>query len=109
MVARLPELIIVGDEAYTPEEWGAERLRRERKRARDRERNRTPERLAYNREHIRRWRERNPDYAREWMRRKRGRPVGNLVGSLHSLRCTGPTQSAGCRCSKVKCYDRPVA
>ena len=101
---REEELIIIGDEAWTPEEIAA----KERKLALKRERNRR---------YYAEWRARNPERARqlnrEHMRRKRGsvpriprapRPL--LVGSLHSLACTGPTKATGCRCSKIRCYDK---
>jgi hypothetical protein len=98
---REEELVIIGDEAWTK----AELERLERKRARNRRyRERHPERL---REAYARWRERNPERAREinleHMRRKRK----SVVGSLHSLACTGPTKATGCRCSKIRCYNVP--
>ena len=102
---REEELIIIGDEAWTPEEIAA----KERKLALKRERNRR---------YYAEWRARNPERARqisrEHMRRKRGSmpripraPQPRLVGSLHSLACAGPTKATGCRCSKIRCYDRP--
>ena len=102
---REEDLIIIGDEAWTPEEVAA----KERRLARHRE---------ANRRYYARWRANNLDRAREinreHMRRKRGSvpripraPQPRLVGSLHSLACTGPTKATGCRCSKIRCYDRP--
>lgn len=65
------DLIIVGDEAWTPEEWESEQERLERERKRGARRRLTPKYLAYQRK----WREQNREairaYQREWMRRKR--------------------------------------
>ena len=92
--------IIVGDEAYTPEEW--EREQRQRKRPRNR--------IGYMREYREKNRERLNAYKREWKRNKDAeRPsalerdiaagiVYDVVGSLHSLKCTGPNRATGCRC-----------
>lgn len=64
-------LVIVGDQAYTAEEW--ERL--ERKRAYQREYSRRPEVRARKLEAYRRWRQRHLEHARayhrDWMRRYR--------------------------------------
>ena len=97
------ELVIVGDEAWAPDAWEAE--------VRDRKR-----RAAYKRRQYKAWAAANIEhrraYKREWQRRKRAleRPV--LVGSLHSLSCTGPTIATGCVCNrkgtrKIRCYSAP--
>ena len=102
---REEELIIIGDEAWTPEEIAAKERSLALKRAR-------------NRRYYAEWRARNPERAREinreHMRRKRGSipritraPAPRFVGSLHSLACSGPTIATGCRCKKIRCYDRP--
>ncbi len=94
-------LILVRDEAFTPEQWAA----RERSNARRRERSQQHrEWEARNREHIR-------DYKREWQARNRlkvgMKPRSKVVavkyhtGSLHSMRCFGPTKATGCVCRKV--------
>ena len=97
------ELIVVGDEAWTPEQWERRTRKRERRR-------------IYDREYYARNRERVNAYKREWMARYRARhrkprllkgPPPRLVGSLHSLACQGPTKDTGCRCSKVRCYSKP--
>lgn len=112
----MPELVIVGDEAWLPEEWEAEQRRRRRpstaaKKARDRE---------YQRRYRATHREELNAYKREWMRRlrkanpKAWRPEGpKLVGTLHTLACSGPTVIEGCVCGKrgtrkIRVYDRPV-
>ena len=108
---REQELIIIGDEAWTPEEWAR------------RHRPKTPEQIerarAYNREYRARNRDKLRAYNREWTRAYRARLRASrplrvlkgapprLVGSLHSLACTGPTRATGCRCSKIRCYDKP--
>ena len=90
-------LYVLGDLAYTPEEWA----KRERDNAR---RKRNHEKL---REQVARWRAANPERARELnrehMRRKRLGDYKKLqvTGSLHSLKCTGPTRDTGCRCKKT--------
>ena len=122
-----PNLIIVGDEAFLPDEWEREERRRER----DRQYRARPDIQPKEREYHRAWSERNRDhqraYKREWMRRRREDPEyrerekrqrqereqgqrrhPHVVGSLHDLRCTGPTRHTGCRCRKIECYDRPL-
>jgi hypothetical protein len=69
----MSDLIIIGDEAWTPEEYQSYQRRRERERRYDRARWHNPERQAYHRRYIERWRAENPDYHREWMRRYRAR------------------------------------
>jgi hypothetical protein len=68
---RVNDLIIVGDEAWTPEEWEAEQARRAKIRPR------TPAQIERRRETQRQWREKNREhyrqYGREWMRAKRRR------------------------------------
>lgn len=100
------ELVIVGDEAWTQEEWEAEQAKRERKRA---------EKRAYNarpdvKERTRQWnaanRAKRRAYNREWMARYRS-SNSRLVGSLHDLACSGPTRLTGCVCHKVRCYSKP--
>jgi uncharacterized lipoprotein YddW (UPF0748 family) len=104
----MKELIVFGDEAYTPEEWAY----RQRKRERDRSRYRNnPKRREQIKAAVARWRERNPEYVRNLMRRVRAvKP--HVVGSLHSLACTGPTIPTGCVCrkqgtSKITVWDKP--
>jgi hypothetical protein len=94
-------MYVVGDEAYLPSDW--ERL--QKRRARD---------AAYkrrNREKVRaqvaKWRAEHPErvreYNREYMARTRkGSAYRKLqvVGSLHDLRCFGPTKRTGCYCRK---------
>ena len=98
------DLILIGDQAWTPEE-----LRElERRRRDDRERYRSnPKRRAQVIEAVRRFRERYPDdyrtYRRDYQRLRRRHPVG----SLHDLACTGPTKATGCRCHKITMYDKP--
>lgn len=111
---------VVGDLAYTPAEW--ERRARELERKREynrsyyplwRERNRERARHI-NREHMRRKRGggarvvRSPEERRaRQLHRERTRAVGGeyralqVTASLHSLKCTGPTQDTGCRCKKT--------
>lgn len=66
-MGRVTDLIIVGDEAWTPEEWEAEQRRSHR--------TPTPASRARGRERARRWRERHPELhrqrSRECMRRLR--------------------------------------
>ena len=111
---REEDLIIIGDEAWTPEEWARRNSRHTNLSPEKRERDRAYTRLYYarNREKLR-------AYKREWQREYRARlravrPLRvvkgappQLVGSLHSLACTGPTKATGCRCSKIRCYDKP--
>ncbi len=107
-------LILVGDEAYTPEEWAAGEPARQRRRERDRAR--YPERAAaqatYYREWVARNREHVREYHREWARlnrlklgmkphTKRRVAVKYEQGSLHDFACGGPTKATGCVCRKV--------
>ena len=98
-------LVIVGDEAWTAEEYEAEQARRER------HRNLSPEARKRQAENHRRWVEANRDrvrtYKADWQRHKRmserlrrEAEVGAVrgVASLHDLACTGPTQATGCVC-----------
>lgn len=92
-------LLIVGDEAWTLREWQEAHAYEH-----------SPERKAKKAENYQRFKERNPDYHRnynrEWMRQKRaGGP--RVIGALHDLACTGPTKLSGCRCRKIKVYDKP--
>ena len=113
----MSDLIIVGDEAWTREEYEAQQRKRRKRHASSRYQ-----------EYQRQWRERNRDelraYKREWTRRKRSDPEyrerereqqraayrrtrpahPHLVGSLHDLACTGPTIATGCVCKKIRCY-----
>ena len=75
-------LTVVGDEAFVP----GEKAPRPYHRLTD------EERATYN---------------RDWMRRFRAkhRPA-RPIASLHSLKCTGPTRSTGCKCHKVVIYER---
>lgn len=101
------DLVIVGDQAWTREEW--ERRARPRPLTPEqRERKRAYARAYY-------WRNRDRINARnrEWMARHRKpsmrvvkTPV-RLVGSLHSLACLGPTKATGCRCKKIRMYSGP--
>ena len=106
-------LVIVGDEAWTAEEYEAEQARRERAR------NLSPEARKRQAENHRRWVEANRDrvraYKADWQRRKRlserlrrEEEVGavRIVGSLHSLKCSGPTTRTGCRCRKTLIVER---
>jgi hypothetical protein len=67
----MTDLIIVGDEALTPEEYG----RRERYLAHKRDYSKRPEVRAHRAAYMRQWRARNRErwnaYMREWMRRRR--------------------------------------
>ena len=118
------DLVIVGECAYTPEEYARYRRQRDRINARRRERRATDseyrERVrAYFQEYRLRHVDDRRTYHREWMRRKRAaeyverpprrRPVRVSRVSLHSLRCTGPTKATGCRCHKVTLYERAAA
>lgn len=100
----MKDLVIVGDQAYLPDEW--ERL--ERRRQKEREYRSRPEIRARRLEEHRRWRERNRErvrvYNREWMRRFRRGDDPRAVASLHDLRCSGPTRKTGCRCKKIPLY-----
>jgi hypothetical protein len=113
----MSDFIIVGEEAWLPDEWERrqERNRRRRERYASDPVYREREQDGY-----RRWREANAEhvrvYNREWMRRKRAaeyaarpprpEPVYVSRASLHGLRCTGPTYRTGCRCRKVILYER---
>lgn len=76
-MTRAPEPIVVGDEAFTPEEWAAEQERRERKRAYQRAYVRRPEVRERKRLYMRAWCARNRDrynaWKREYMRAWRAR------------------------------------
>ena len=109
------DLILIGDQAWTPEERAAHQNRRKHEYERERQRYATdPEwrerRLASQR---RRYAERIEEmrrYHREWMRRYRARQQAEalrVTGSLHSLRCTGPTTRSGCRCHKLYVVQVP--
>ena len=108
-------LVIVGDEAWTAEEYEAEQARRERRR----EYEARPERRVRRAERYRRWVEANREhlraYKREWNARQRAEvkrragvavEVVRVVGSLHSLKCSGPTTRTGCRCRKTLIVER---
>ena len=96
--------VVLGDEAYLPDE--VERRERQRKQVNQRKRE------------FRRRRKTDPvaraeynAYMREYLRRKRypdGYEVRLIVASLHSFRCTGPTKKLGCVCRK-KLVGRRVA
>ncbi len=100
--------VLVGDQAWTTEQWAARERSRERRRERDRAHYQDS---AYHREWAARNREHVRDYNREWARRNRlklgmkphsGRvAVKYEVASLHSMRCFGPTKATGCVCRKV--------
>lgn len=74
-MTRASQLILVGDEAYTPEEWGAIQRRRDRRREWERTYRARPEVRERLRLYQRAWRARNRDrlnaYNRErmWARR----------------------------------------
>lgn len=93
-------MYVVGDLAYLPKEWD----RLERRRAQQREHRRLNREKRD--ESVRKWRLANPDRVREMnrdhMRRKRLGQYRKLqvIGSLHDLRCYGPTKDTGCRCKK---------
>ena len=88
-----PELIVVGDEAWTPEEWE----RKQKDRADRAAYKRTPKRRAYQAAYIRR--QRDPSFS--------SKGAVQVVASLHGLRCTGPTRLTGCVCRKTLVV-RPV-
>lgn len=104
------DLIIVGDEAYTREEW----QEKERRRAQDRAYRQRPDVRPRIIERVRRWQEANPERKRanniRHMRRRRAEQLATavaegrayrVVASLHDLRCSGPTKDSGCRCRKM--------
>lgn len=104
----IDDLIIVGDEAWTREEYEARQQKLARKRAVEKAR-RDADRPAYNAQQ-RAWRAANLERAREIRResarrRRRAlideRRVPVAIGSLHDLGCTGPTRATGCRCKKI--------
>ena len=108
----MTDLIIVGDEAWLPEEWDAEQRRRKRERSYEA----SPERRDAERKYQARWRESHREerraYNREWMRRHR-QSGPRPVGALHSLACSGPTIRTGCVCGKqgtrkIRVYDKPA-
>ncbi len=95
-------LIIVGDEAWTPEEWEAERRRRSY--------SPSPKRREWQRNYLRNY-QKQPHwraYKTRWQQIQRAEEkrtsaadtLVRVVGSLHGLGCTGPTKATGCRCSK---------
>ena len=97
-----PQLIIESDQAWEPQE--------QERRLRPFSPGRAERRKARRRIYMRGYRARNREtirgYNRDWMARQRVSEQ-RLVGSLHSLACTGPTKDTGCRCSKVRCYSKP--
>lgn len=108
-------LVIVGNEAWTAEEYEAEQARRERRQQYEAR----PERRARRAERYRSWAKANREhlrgYKREWaarnraeMKRQQGIDVEivRVVGSLHSLKCSGPTERTGCRCRKTLIVER---
>ena len=99
----MTELIIVGDEAYSVEEWEAEQRRLAADRERAAEHRLTPERREYMRAY--QLLPQRRAYKREWARRNRG-STATVVGSLHDLSCTGPTRRTGCRCQKIPMYRK---
>lgn len=124
------EWVVIGDEAWTPEDLCRATARwetRERRRAYDRayraahreqrqawvSANREKKR-AYDRASAGRKRaSETPEQAekrRSGIRRAREQyrldhPLPHRVGALHALRCTGPTRATGCRCTKVSVYE----
>jgi hypothetical protein len=98
MVAPERDIILIRDEAFTPEEYAAWRRECDRVNARRRVRRASdPEYAercrAYQREYRRIHAERLRDYHREWMRNRRrtasiGASVRPIMGSLHSLSCS---------------------
>ena len=52
--------------------------------------------------------EQRATYQRDWARAKRARTRPQRVGTLHDLRCIGPTRATGCRCRKITMYRRPA-
>jgi hypothetical protein len=88
-----PNLIIVGDQAYSPEEYAAYRRMRDKVNAKERARYATdPE-----------YRARRLAEVTAWKRRNR---VVYKLASLHDVGCTGPTYRTGCRCHKVVIHGR---
>ena len=100
----MTDFVVVGNVAYTAEEW--ERVQRKR------EYQRRPEVRARRRETERRYRVAHPERRvlhREYMRRWRaGHPKPRLMASLHDLACSGPTKATGCVCHKVRIHGVPV-
>lgn len=88
-------LILYGDQAYSAVEW-AERNRKQAQKGK---------RRIYQAAYQREWRRRNPERWREIKDASRLR--GRLLGSLHSVSCTGPIRATGCVCDKIRCYSRP--
>lgn len=105
-----PELIIEGDEAWSPEEWEVEQVRLAKRRAEKRAYTARPDVKERTKAWDRAHRANRREYNRVWMARYRSmssdkRP--RLVGSLHDLACTGPTRATGCVCNKIRMYTKP--
>ena len=100
----MSDLIIVGDEAYTPAEWA------KRERIRERERAYGAKNRDRLREYQREWRARPENihrkrkYNREWMRRKRA--ALGVVGYLHELCCDGQHWRARKRCRPIPVFTQ---
>lgn len=99
-------MYVVGDLAYLPDEW--ERLERRRAQQRAYYRDNRDRRLASQRK----WRDAHPERIRELRResarRKRAERRGaRVTGSLHDLRCFGPTKATGCVCRKILVVTTP--
>ena len=87
-MGRLDDLILLNDEAWTPEE---------RKGRRPYQKLTNEQRRTYKRDWMRRWRAQQPQ----------------VIGSLHDLACSGPFVKKGCLCNsrgtkKILVYDKPV-
>jgi hypothetical protein len=103
----MTDLVIVGDEAWTREEWD----QAERKRAKRREYEQRPEVRARKNAYWREYRKqpRVKAYQREWKRAdraKRRTPKTVAVGALHSLRCWGPHRYPRKGCHPIPVYRR---
>jgi hypothetical protein len=114
MVAPERDIILIRDEAFTPEEYAAWRRECDRVNARRRVRRASdPEYAercrAYQREYRRTHGERLRDYHREWMRNRRraasiGTSVRPIMGSLHSLSCSNDP----CICTPTFVLESPA-
>lgn len=99
------ELVIVRDEAYTPEEWARRLRRRAQDRARRHRLMQDPEWRARMAEYQREWHKAHPHYRRDKARQYRHGPalqakaeaIANARYSLHELSCPYPGDGCDCR------------
>ena len=96
----MTDLVIVGDEAWTREEWEEA----ERKRAKRREYDKRPDVRARKAAYWREYRKQPhvKAYQREWKRKDRA--ARKPIASLHSLRCWGPHQRPRKYCIPILGY-----